>query len=141
MSTEVKFKAGDRIRVVSSDSVAYNYANIAVLTMTGGEKEYGVVWDSFHPAVHYYKAADVDNVWELDSKCPVVASMNKSYPGLTTQPPSGVNGNTVVLPTPIDYIPIDLTITENGVCSHVWAEYNGFNESFKFCQKCDEKRK
>lgn len=26
-------------------------------------------------------------------------------------------------------------------CSHEWLDYTGLNETFKFCKRCDEKRK
>lgn len=53
------------------------------------------------------------------------------------------HGNIVVkLKDPIEFVPISITIGDVSVsdCSHVWAEYFGFNDSFVYCKKCDKKK-
>lgn len=36
---------------------------------------------------------------------------------------------------------VDSHLVFNSPCSHEWKMYNGFNESYYFCLKCDEKRR
>ena len=109
----MKFKDGDRVRAVSSDRSGYNYAKIVSINSVC--EVYGVVWESLNTKVSYYDAKDVEDIWEF------------------------VQGES--LPRGIDFtLNHGIVATADGACDHVWAEYNGFSESFKFCQKCDEKK-
>lgn len=131
----MKFKIGDRIRVLSSDRSGYNYAEITGTTKyfdaSSGTTEdfYLVTWDSGKPAFHEYKASEVDSEWDLaptlpSGQCPIVQSYNSRFP------------------KEINLAPIDLQIENITAldCDHKWKEYHGYNDFYEFCEKCDKKR-
>lgn len=37
-------------------------------------------------------------------------------------------------------VDIDVALQLDGGCNHSWRTYMGFNDSFEYCTKCDEKR-
>jgi len=118
-----KFKAGDKIRVVGSDRNAYVYAEIVEVVRDFGATSvyytYRVQWYHHDDSpVYEYQSEEVDDLWELSDKCPVVLDYER--PSL----PGG----------------IDSVISDEGVCYHNWVSYQGLIESYDFCEKCDKKR-
>lgn len=114
----MKFKSGDRIKVIGDYSDECFYATVA--RAKPSESQYWVVWDH-HPGEHSYCATEVDEIWE--NACSVI------------------NNSLIKLPTGFQVIKEKLLQQkENQDCIHKWANYNGFAESYKFCENCDEKR-
>lgn len=115
----MKFKKGDRIKVPGGDLLNYCHATIVDTgkDLDGGDV-YLVCWDHRNGQTFDYKATDVDYIWENDFS------------------------KAMKLPTGIDFIPFIVSIEgEKTSCSHDWVEYNGFTEVYKYCKKCDEKRR
>jgi len=123
----MKFKAGDRIKTISSDRSGHNYAKIVQTEIINSEDHYLVAWDNIR-GQHYYVAKDVDGDWELADmlpigQCPVVTTHKLKYEPSVDQGYWNYGE------------PADKT------CNHKWKEYNGYNDFYEYCEKCDEKRK
>jgi hypothetical protein len=122
-----KFKVGDKIKAPSSDRMGWHFATIQkieALAKNNFDVVYWVEWYHYPDKTFDYRAADVEDLWELADPCPVV-------------------NMTITLPRSIDFVPIELTIEDIKVagCDHKWIDYHGFLENYQFCAKCDEKRK
>lgn len=119
----MKFKTGDKIRVLSSDRSGYNYGTIHNTSIINGEDNYLLLWDHHGTKAHYYVASEVDNEWELDPKqqCLVVQSV------------------TVKLPHGIDFIPINLEIKDIKLaCDHDWRDRFDGRKHYKWCATCGD---
>lgn len=125
----MKFKKGDRIRVVGSDRMGYNYATIVEVVNSNGYWGYSIEWDHFKRGACFYKASIVDNTWELDplsTKCPVVTEASK--PQFSFELPRGFMAKA------LDGWSQDVS------CDHSWVDYRGLTEVYEFCKNCDERR-
>jgi hypothetical protein len=121
---EPKFSAGDKIKTMGSTT--YHYATIErTASLDNGDTIYYVEW-FHHPGNTFdYKASDVDSTWELElpaGNCPVV----KYYE--STKESDDIFAKYT-----------DFDAVDKG-CDHKWVNYHGFNTSYQFCEKCDEKR-
>ena len=110
----MKFKVGDRFQVkengISGQIVGTQW------NPNSNKEEFVVLWD-FLSRKGYYPVDEVDDIWELTSTTITI----KNIAGL-------------------DFIPITIQIHRGPCLDHDWVNYNGFNESYQFCKKCDEKR-
>ena len=115
----MKFKAGDRFKVRDYD-VYVDESSGGIITAVSynsntGEYEYVVQWDHFKKE-YTYSCDACDQMWEYDNDpAPVYYEYGKSN---SVPVSSGVSGD----------------------CVHIWKTYNGFSNSFDYCEKCDKKR-
>jgi len=134
---QMKFKSGDRIRVIENGFTA----RIKAISFNSiyQQEEYYVTWDNDPKQDVGYPVDECDPIWELE--CPVVAAYQTGSgvitlptampPGLAYWLKVGGKGEMTIMHEP------DKVKTG---CDHQWAEYTGLMESYKYCKHCDEKK-
>ena len=133
----MKFKDGDRFVVKES-----GYKGVVVKVEELDRLfYYATVWDHSRDMIpQLYAVEKCDDIWELDSSCPVVQTQWRRV------------GNTMEItikpPQSIDFIPIDLKISDIGngepvmcrVYGHEWVNA-GFHFTKEVCKRCDTEKK
>ena len=111
----MKFKSGDRFRV-KENGITGEIISVGDL---GIGPYYNVLWDTFSRGGSY-PADEVEDLWELTHTSP-----------------------TFKIPQSIEFVPISITVDcdLSLACEHAWKQYFGFNDSYDYCSKCDEKRR
>lgn len=46
----------------------------------------------------------------------------------------------LIIPTGIEFLPLNIEIGRGSCLSHVWSHYIGFREEYDYCVNCDKKR-
>lgn len=123
MSGSPLFKIYDTICSKSSG----NIATIVAISFNSiyQTDEYVVEWAHSPGIKQSYSFDDAHSSWKLSpqltsTKTPVQRLMD------------ALNAGTTVWKTP--------TFGDANACDHKWTKYVGFNTSYQFCQKCDEKK-
>ena len=111
----MSFKPGDRFRVKENGITG----QIVSIDNSSGEPWYTVLWDTLSRS-GAYPAREVEDIWELTH-----------------------TSITVKIPSAVEFVPISLTIHRGAsiACEHEWRQYFGFNDSYDYCSKCDQKRR
>lgn len=123
-----KFKKGDRFIVIS------NGQGGRIIDI--GPDEYSIQWDN-----HVYVLGTLDVYSDIKSCDSIWAHV----PSSQAQAFPGSHSYVVQIP---DGLTLDCDTLSNGKaplnnrsqCFHDWKSYQGFNESYEYCTKCDEKK-
>lgn len=106
----MKFNPGDFFQVQASEDLKLG----KVLKVENNA--YVIEWEHFRNRCYTYLCADVDCFWEKTSK-----SFNSTL-------------------NPLKITTVDIENSPKERCNHVWKKYDGFRESYEFCELCPAKR-
>ena len=116
----MKFKVGDKVEIVNNNLVNY------------GRK--GIIKDLYIDCMYILEFDGFCIRYNEDDLILVASSQNVT----NKIKDSSIYLDKITLPTIIREEDIVGNIDSN--CSHKWKLYNGFTESYEYCELCDKKR-
>jgi hypothetical protein len=125
-----KFSPGDKFRVKSNGAtgkiirvdVEYVFNKDSIIS-------YEVWWDHHPYGTYMYTDDDLIKEWEL-----LVEHEKKQHANSHVH----LNCRNSQLPD-LEYFDVTLFLPQT-ICAHEWITYQGFSNSFEYCEKCDAKR-